>query len=190
VVFVCDLGNMYVFLVKNNGILSFLESTVFKRNYWWATLFWGIGSILFYTFYFYKILKTNLFKNILKLLGVSFFLFSFTYIFFNIDAYFVRYLVPIDIFGAIIIFTCTLLYFIEVLSSNKILTFYRSLNFYISAAIFIWWLIITPLVFYDIYNSHRDWNFIFLKWEIYLFTNIFMYSTFTFALIWCRPEND
>ena len=94
----------------------------------------------------------------------------------------------LDILGSLIIFLCTVFYFFEILQSDNILTFYKLLNFYISTAIFIWWLIITPLVFYDIYNSNYDWNFIFLKWQIYLFANIFMYSTFTFALIFCKPE--
>ena len=91
-------------------------------------------------------------------------------------------------FGALIILLCTIFYFIEILQSEKILIFYKSLNFYISAAIFIWWLIVTPIVFYDIYMSNSDWNFIFLRWQIYLFANIIMYLTFTFALIWYKPE--
>ncbi len=187
---ICDTLGVYSKYVKPDQFLNFLIGTLFQKNYWWATLFWGIGAILFYSFYYYKILKNKSSKRFLKLMAVCFFIFSATYIIFNIDEYFVRYLVPIDIFGALIIFSCTLLYFIETLNSDKILTFYRSLNFYISIAVFIWWLIITPLVFYDIYNSQRDWNFIFLKWQIYLFANTFMYSTFTFALIWCKPEND
>jgi hypothetical protein len=44
------------------------------------------------------------------------------------------------------------------------------------------------LVFYDIYNTNGDWNFIFLKWQIYLSANVFMYLTFTFALIFCKPD--
>ncbi|WP_235835851.1 hypothetical protein [Cognatitamlana onchidii] len=189
-VFACDLANMYIFLVKDNGILSFLEDTVLRRNFWWTTLYWKIGAIIFVVFYYNKVLKRPLFIKIIKISGYSFVLYSVLLVLINLDEYFVKFFPSISVFGAVIIFMCTVFYFIETLISDKILTFYKSLNFYISAAIFIWWLIITPLVFYDIYNSHRDWNFIFLKWQIYLFANILMYSTFTFALIWCRPEND
>lgn len=186
----CDFVNSYVHHIKNNGFLNFLEGTVFVRNFWFSTLFWEIGAIVFFTFYYNRILKKKVFKGVVKYSGFVFLIFSVFYIIFNWDEYFISFFPIISILGAIIIFLCTVFYFIEILQSDKILTFYKSINFYISAAIFIWWLIITPLVFYDIYNSHYDWNFIFLKWQIYLFANIVMYSSFTFALIFCKPDND
>jgi len=155
-----------------------------------ATLYWKIGAIMFFAFYYCKILKIAIFKKAIKIAAFSFLLFSIGYIAFNWDDYFIMFFPAVDVFGAFIIFLCTVCYFIEVLKSDKILTFYKSLNFYISFAIFIWWLIITPLVFYDVYMSRLDWNFIFLRWQIYLIANITMYLTFTFALIWCKPEND
>ncbi|SFD35663.1 hypothetical protein [Algibacter pectinivorans] len=185
---ICDFIASYVNYINDDGLFSFLAGTVFKRNFWWSTLFWKLGAILFFSFYYHKILISKVFKTILKLFGYSFLFFSVIYIVAHWEDYFVRFFPVIDVFGAIIIFLCIGFYFIEVLQSEKILTFYKSLNFYISAAIFVWWLIITPLVFYDIYNSNSDWDFIFLKWQIYLFANIVMYSTFTFALIWCKPE--
>ena len=70
------------------------------------------------------------------------------------------------------------------------LAFYKSINFYISIIIFIWWLIVTPLVFFESYNNTSDWSFVFLKWKIKLLSNVFMYLTFTFALIFCGPEQE
>ncbi|MFV9550821.1 hypothetical protein [Algibacter sp. PT7-4] len=186
---VCDSTGGYVKYV-NNGFLSFLQGTVFSKNFWWSTLYWKVGAIVFFSFYYYNILNKLLFKKIIKYSCISFLLFSVIYIIINWNDYFIRFFPIISILGALIIFVSTVFYFIEVLLSDKILTFYKSLNFYISAAIFIWWLIITPLVFYDIYNVQGDWNFIFLKWQIYLFANITMYTTFIFALIWCKPQND
>lgn len=186
---ICDLLNTYVYYIKD-GFLGFLEGTVFIRNFWWTTLYWKIGAILFFVFYYQGILMNERFKRILKYSGYSFLVFSMVYILINWDDYFIRFFPIISILGAIIIFLCTAFYFYEILNSEKILTFYKSINFYISAAIFIWWLITTPLIFYDIYNSNKDWNFIFLKWQIYLLANITMYLTFTFALIFCKPEAD
>ncbi|WP_405292854.1 hypothetical protein [Algibacter sp. Ld11] len=187
---ICDYLSSYARYVKDDGLFSFLEGTMFAKNYWWTTLYWKIGAIMFFVFYYHKILKTTIFKRILKISGFSFLLFSISYVALNWDKYFIMFFPSISVFGAFIIFLCTVCYFIEVLKSDKILTFYKSLNFYISFAIFIWWLIITPLVFYDVYMSRLDWNFIFLRWQIYLIANITMYLTFTFALIWCKPEND
>lgn len=187
---VCDFMGSYVKYINNNGILSILQGTVFIRNFWWSTLFWKIGATVFFAFYYQKVLINKRFKNVLKWSNYFFVIFSIIYIIINWEDYFTRFFPVIDILGAIIIFLCSIFYFVEILQSEMILTFYKSLNFYISASVFIWWLIITPLVFYDIYNSYYDWNFIFLKWQIYLLANIIMYSTFTFALIFCKPEND
>ncbi|MBD0831722.1 hypothetical protein [Aestuariibaculum sediminum] len=187
---ICDFANNYVHHIKNDGLFSFLRGTVFIANFWWSTLYWKIGAIVFLAFYYHKILSSKGFKAVVKYSAFVFVIFSFVYILLNFEAFFKRFFPVISVLGAIIIFMCTIFYFIEVLLSDKILTFYKSLNFYISFAIFIWWLIITPLVFYDIYNSHLDWNFILLKWQIYLMANVAMYLTFTFALIWCRPQKN
>ncbi|MGB5417526.1 hypothetical protein [Algibacter sp.] len=190
VVSICDFLGSYTKFIENNGFFSFLEGTRFVRNYWWYTLFWKVLAIVFFTFYYHKILRKNKFKRIIKYSGIAFYLFSVVYIIFNIDDYFNSSLPLISILGAFVIFLCSGLYFLEILLSNKILVFYKSLNFYISGTIFIWWLIVTPLVFFENYNNISDWEFVFLKWQIKLFANLAMYLTFLFALIWCRPQND
>ncbi|MCL5127887.1 MULTISPECIES: hypothetical protein [unclassified Algibacter] len=186
----CDFISNYPRYIKDCGLFSFLQGTVFVKNYWWTTLYWKIGAIVFFAFYYHRVLKTVLFKKLVKIAAFSFLLFSISYIAFNWDDYFRMFFPSISVFGAFIIFLCTVCYFIEVLKSDKILTFYKSLNFYISFAVFIWWLIITPLVFYDLYMSHLDWDFIFLRWQIYLIANVCMYGIFIFALIFCKPEFD
>ncbi|WP_379941605.1 hypothetical protein [Mariniflexile aquimaris] len=191
---ICEFLSGYTRYVYPDKFLHMLVGTIVQKNHWWTTLFWKIGAIMFFAFYFNKILKTKVFRDIIKLASSSFFIISIIYILFNWEAFFYKFFPLISVLGALVIFLCTVFYFIETLQSDKLLTFYKTVNFYISAAIFIWWLIITPLVFYDVYftyeigNSNRDWDFMFLRWQIYLFANIFMYSTFTFALIFCKPE--
>ncbi|WOD43760.1 hypothetical protein [Hwangdonia lutea] len=187
-VVLAEFISTYTLYIDNDGYFSFLKGTVFQKNYWWGTIYWSIGSIMFFSFYFIRVLEAKSHRLILRLTSCSFLLFSVLYIIFNWEAYFTRSLTALRIFGALIIFLCAVFYFIEVLMSDKILNFYKSINFYIATTIFVWWLITTPLIFYDIYFRSVDWNFIILKWQIYLFVNIFMYSTFTFALIYCKPE--
>lgn len=187
---ICDFLGSYTRYISNNGFFSFLEGTIFVKNYWWYTVFWKVLAIVFFAFYYNKILKNERFKVIIRYCTFAFFLFSVAYIGLNIDDYFNSSLPIINIFGAIIIFLCTGFYFIEILLSDSILLFYKSIDFYISVAIFIWWLIITPIVFFENYNTTSDWDFVFLKWQIILFANISMYLTFTFALIFCKPFND
>jgi len=176
----------YTFL---SDIKVALEGTLFESNYWWFSIFWKIGSALFYSFYFIKILKTKLYIKMIKLSSILFFISSIIYIAINWSDFFISTLPFISIFGATIIILCVIFYFLEMLQSDTILTFYKSINFYISTTILIWWLVITPIVFYDVYFSTADWNFVILKWQIYLLMNIFMYSSFTIALIWCKPQN-
>ena len=186
----CDFIGSYTKYVHNNGFFNFLQGTVWENNYWWSTLYWKIGAILFFSFYYQKILTTLLYKRILKYGTFIFSIISIVQIVTDLEGFFNQFFPSISILGSIIIMLCVFFYFIEVLLSENILTFYKSLNFYISVAIFLWWLIITPLVFYDIYNSTADWTFVILKWQIYLFANFFMYSMFTFGLIFSEPENN
>ena len=79
---------------------------------------------------------------------------------------------------------------VKIINSQEILFFYKSINFYIAAVILIWWIITTPLMFYNMYFTSSDWTFVLLKREIILLANIFMYSSFTIALLWCKPQND
>lgn len=191
-----DLLCAYNYFIRPNKFLYFLKGTKFEKNHWWANIYWVIGAILFYAFYYRKILHTILFKKIIKTLQYAFLIFSIIYIALHWEAFFNSFFVVLDLSGALIIFVCTVFYFIEILSSENILFFYKSINFYISATIFIWWLIIAPMSFYDVYykyevdKSFYDENFHDLRRLIFLFSNIFMYLTYTFAFIWCKPENE
>jgi len=179
--------NNYDFL---NEFQSLVHDTKYEHNIWWFTLFWDIGAVLFFAFYYIKILKNSLYKKIINYCSIIFIIYIIYYFSVYWNDLFVISIPIICVLGGIIILLCVILYFIEILLSENVVTFYKSLNFYISVAIFIWWLIVTPLTFYDIYNSTSDWNFVFFKWQIYLFANIFMYSTFSVGLIISNPEND
>lgn len=187
---ICDFLGGYSNHVKNDGFFSFLEGTVFEKNYWFFNTTWFIGAIIFYIYYYGKILKLKRDKIIVRYVGIIFISFSVIYIIFHFKEFFVTLFPIISVLGAIVIVLCTVLYFTQILRSEKILTFYKSLNFYISSTILIWWLVITPLAFYDIYFGIRDLNFVVLKWKVYILSNIFMYSVFTFGLIFSDAKND
>lgn len=185
------LGGYTVYMAKYEflfDIRDYLIETRFKDNNWWFTLFWNMGAALFFGFFYQKMLKKDRFKTIIKLCSISYLLLSIIYIGANFQDFFTKPLPIINILGAFIIILCSIFYFIEVLESDKILSFYKSLNFYISFANLFWWLIITPITFFYMYNSQSDWNFVLLKWQIYLFSNVFMYTAFTVGLIVSKPE--
>lgn len=164
-----------------------LDGTVIKENYWWYTLAWTFGAPLFFLFYYKKILVTSYFKKILKAGLWYLILMVLLLLLIDFKEFFSPYPELIEYSGFIVILLCSTFYFIEIIRSENVLTFYKDINFYISAAIFCWWLISTPIMFFEQYFNLSDRNYIALKIEIMLFANVLMYSTFTYALLKCKP---
>ncbi|WP_417213529.1 hypothetical protein [Bizionia sp.] len=167
-----------------------IENTMFERNYWYITIFWVIASTLFYVFYFQKIIQHPKLKTILKFTKWLFLTASIIILTTQYEKLYISYIPLIQVLSTLTVFLAISLYLYEILNSDTILNFYKSINFYISAIVLIWWLITTPLVFYELYFSQADWNFVFLKYQIFLFANVFMYVSFTLALIFCKPQYD
>ncbi len=171
-----------------NSFVSFIRGTVFERNYWWYTIFWFIGSALFFSFYYQKKLSNNNFRKTLKYITSFFIISSLLYMIIYWSDFYSAFSNYINFFSTGIILLCVIFYFIELLQNDTIIEFNKSILFYISIALLIWLLITTPIAFYNIYFRAEDWNFVILQWQIYLFSNFFLYGMFTFALIWCRPK--
>ena len=107
-----DLFGEYSHFVYEGGLFDFLKGTTIEENNWWYTLFWDIGSILFFTFYFQKILFKENYILTVKIARNIFLYFSLIYIIFNWEVFFYRSFPILYIAGAIIIFLC-IIKFIE-----------------------------------------------------------------------------
>nr|WP_239000309.1 hypothetical protein [Hyunsoonleella ulvae] len=193
---ISEIFGAYNYFVKPDKWLHFLIGTKLEKNHWWTNIYWVIGAIMFFSFYYINILETQSFKKLIKVARYSFLTFSIIYVIVNWQDFFNHFFIVLNLLGAVIIFLCAVLFFVEILLSEKVLVFYKNINFYISATIFIWWLIISPMTFYDVYYEyeigigHFDKEFLYLRRQVFLFANIFMYLTYTFAFIWCKPENE
>lgn len=195
---------MYVFLIELIGgyagyfnkyevfanFKALLKDTIFEKNYWWYTIFWSIANIIFIPFYFSKILIEKKHKSIIKYLCILLLLTSFAVIVLNFERFFVGTYPIIKISDAVIVFVCVGLYFVELLKSDKVLEFYKSIHFYIASILFIWWLVTTSTVFFEIYLNKSDPNFRKIRAFTFLFSNIFMYLSFAFALYFCKPQKN
>lgn len=193
VAFILVLGGYtwYVFKYESlHFIRDALNGTLIERNYWWFNIFWTLGSAVFLSFYYNKILKYKLFKIIVKVMGALLITTFVTYLIFDLQALFRAKMSPFSILGSLVILTCIVLYFVEILKSERILNFMYSFNFIASFTLFIWFLIVTPIVFFDLYFNTSDWNFVFLRQHIFFFSNLFMYGMFSFAFVWCKPDYD
>ncbi|MBU2951835.1 hypothetical protein KO493_14135 [Tamlana agarivorans] len=195
VVFI-DFSGLYTLFISKVKALSFLKGTGFEKNFWLFTITWDVGTILFYSYYYRKILQHNLSKKLILIVSALFLMYSLVYVGTHWAIFFTEFYSGIIVFGGLVIVLCSSLYFIEMLLSEKILYFYKDLNFYISVAIFVWWIVITPLTFYDVYYTYEvgskvtDLDYVHLRYQIYILANLFMYLTFTFALIWCKPPKQ
>ena len=188
-VFLIDFFGRYPTYFKTLEIDYLIKNTVFEKNYLWYAIFGALGRMLFFLVYFKKVLKNELFNKVYSYISYFLICISVISVIVGIEQFYQKSSSFLSINSSISIILGAILFLVELLQTDKILNFYQSINFYMSSILLIWLLIITPLTFYEIYFSTADWNFVFLKWQIYLFANIFMYLTFTVALILCKPKN-
>ncbi|WP_161804990.1 hypothetical protein [Lacinutrix mariniflava] len=94
--------------------------------------------------------------------------------------------------GAFTLLIACSIYFIELINSEAINNAFKTYSFYALSGVILWWIIITPILFFDAYNTVSDWDFVNLKRRIFVFANIFMYSCFAIGLIVSKPhfKND
>lgn len=187
--FFVDLIGGYPDFLKQNGYFHLIEGTLIEKNYWWYTIFWWIGlsTIMFYVNY--KYVETDIFKKILKY-GFYVYLFQIIiYIVFKFEDIFSHERF-ISIASLWIIMLSIMIYFFETLRSDKIVLFYKSVYFYFNSVFLIWILLIIPLNFFELYFIEDDWDYVLLKWKIYLLLNIFLYISLSLALIFCKADND
>lgn len=191
---IIELIGAYPTYLKNFEFLSSirdaLKGTGFERNYWWYLFVWVIGSTLFYSLYFRELINSQLLKKIIKYLLILFIVICVIYFSLDWKALFKSTPLLIRMLNSGIVFLSIAFYLIEILKSDKFLVFYKSINFYIALTVFIWFLIFTPLLFFDRYFSTNDMAYVKLKATISLCCNAFMYLTFSIALLWCKPQNN
>lgn len=192
VFFVEYIGSYTTFLADNPkflGLKELFKSTMFRQNYWWYNLSWKVIAVALLSRYYQNVLETDLFVKILKTLTNFFIVFSIFYIVFNWNMYISQSLTIIKILGIIMVLTCVILYFLELLYSDKILLSFNTLEFYVSAVILVWWLTTMPLEFYKGYFNTNDKNYVELRQGIITFANYLMNLCFSAALIISKPQD-
>jgi len=186
--FFIDLIGNYTRLYGRFEFLDSVYNSIFRKNYWWFTITYDLIVIFLFSKLYQKIIVSMNLKRIIKFITYMYLIISIIFIVINYKALFQQTFPLLQISGAIIILLCCAFYLFELIMSDSILKIYNNLYFYITVGIFLWWIILTPLSFYDLYFAQADWNFIILKWQIYLFANLFMYSCFAIGLIVSKPQ--
>jgi len=187
--FLIDLLGNYPVYLRDVGSFNLIENTKIEKNYWWYLIFWMGGLSSFITLINYKTIENSTFKKALKYFYFIYLIQFFLYAIFNFDALFDLNERFLKISSIWMIGIAVTIYLIEILQSYKVVEFYKSIYFYINMAVFIWTIITGPMIFYEIYFSTADWNFVILKWQIFLSINVFFYLTLASALVFCRNQN-
>lgn len=185
---VVDFIGGYPSFLRKHELFYLIKGTLIEKNYWWYTIFWWCGLSFFVYFINHKVIQNLKFKTIMRyayylylLQVVLALIFRFKYLFTPSESI-------IRIASLWIVLFSIIIYFFEVLTSDRVVYFYKSIYFYFNATIFVWILIMIPMDFFEAYFNTEDWNYVFFKWKIYLSLNIFLYLTMACALVYCKSE--
>lgn len=167
-----------------------ISDTIFEKNYWFYDVFWSVVGTSIIVYYFYLKSNDSFIKRIIMIALGLFLVISIVIICYNFKSLNYGYLLPLEILSLILILLVTFSYFVELLNSEKILNFYKSISFYVATGVLVFWIVVTPLSFYEQYFNGSDTAFVSLKKYVYLFSIVFMYLTFTIGFIVSKPNYD
>jgi len=186
--FFVDLLGSYPEYLYDMDLYYLIEGTLIQDNYWWFTIFWFFGIVAFISYVNYNIVKKTIYKKTVKYVFYSYIILFLIYCIVNFEKVFLMLDPFIMTLSLWTIFVCVCVYLVEILQSDDVIYFYKSIYFYINSAFLFWILLLGPMVFYEIYFSTADWNYIILKYQVYLSVNVIFYLTLSIALICCEPE--
>ena len=148
-----------------------------------------LSFILFPAYYFmyYKTLKTEKYQSTIKLFLIVFIIiYIINWVFFQ--HLFTENAVYPRIIGSIFLTICVIFYFIELLQSDKIISFHRLVPFWISVGLLVFYTSTIPFtVVQNSYMLSND-NAVLKIFIIKLILATAMYLIFAFGFIWSKKE--
>lgn len=164
--------------------LLFYDENELIYNLWLYNLLEIITfSFLFYIYY--KSLSANIHKFWVSIFFISFLIVTIINWFF-IQSFILEWSELPNIFGSLFLIVIILFYFIELLKSEQILIFHKSLLFWISVGLLIFYACTIP--FSIKMNGYALIPGIHKLFLIIYVSAIIMYLTFTFGFIWSKKE--
>lgn len=181
-----ELVNWYPVLIPD-GLLYSLKGTVYESNYFLGNCY-SLISYFFYITYFKWHIVSKMRINFLNVFTGLFIIVSlWEYIF---SGHFFNAFLPIsNIFGTLLVILSIGFYYLELLRTEKILHFNRSLPFYVSIGALFFHLCTTPLFIYSSYYSHTiDPVFVNLYRWVILGANYLLYSIYAIGFLVCYKK--
>ncbi|MCF4102579.1 hypothetical protein L1I30_12960 [Gillisia sp. M10.2A] len=161
----------------------YIEYSVFKHNYWLYNSFKIISFSIFFNLFIYQLSSPKTRRVLYGLMG--FFVISSLLNLILTDAFFKAISSYTTISGSILLLICVGAYYYDILKSDKILLFYRNIPFYSSIAFLVWHLSTTPIYIYNRYFSLKNPHFVDFHFDLFRYSNVFMYSCFIIGFLVC-----
>jgi len=176
---------MYGYLLLNNydyDWFIWLKNSIICSNTWLYNIYSFVSILIFGKFYL-KIIHQKSSKIIIKVAVVVYVTFAILY--YLIKGTFFEKSLPYDVFmETFIVFVFVILYYKQLLASNKILLFYKLPVFYISSSLLLWYLCAAPLFTFDGYFFAVNKGFVQFRLVFMFLINTFLYSCYTFAFLY------
>lgn len=184
IVFVETFG-MYGYILLNNydnEIFIWIKNSELCRNTWLYNIY-NFSTIFFLGLFFKRILSSKVSQKIIVFVVV--FISCSTILYFAISGNFFKMSLPYDfLMQTFAVFIFVMLYYFELLNSDKILYFYKSPIFYLSTGILLWFLCVSPLFIFDGYLYAINKDFLDFRYFYLFIANILLYSCYTFGFLY------
>lgn len=178
------IGN-YSYLMLNNYDYEWfiaIKNSLFCRNIWLYNIY-AYLAIGFISIFYYNFMTTLKTKIIILATFIGYSVFSIFYYTLT-DAFFKTSLPYHLTLGATIICLYVLLFFLQLVKSDKILDFYKLPSFYISVGLLLWYLCVIPLFIFNGYFNSITSDFGKFRSLLLLTINICTYSCFAFGFLY------
>lgn len=167
-------------------LFYFVEGTVFENNYWLYNIN-SIISYVIYVSYFKWQLNSPRIRTFLNVILVLFVISCMLNLIFS-DVYFIAFSSFTEVIGTILVLFSISLYYYQLLNSDEILKFDKSLPFYISLGAILLHLVLTPVFIYSHHFDSESPEFVELYKTILLFTNLLVYLLYTIGFVICLKK--
>lgn len=177
---VAGLYTVYAYFTDYKD-LEFLRNSPFERNYWLYNSY-HLVSFMVYFFFFIFPLNSGKIQRVLTFIALFFGITEIINLLFS-GIFFIALSAYASVLGTLILIICIVAYYYEMLKSDKILSFYKNLVFYVSVGVLVRYLVVTPLFIYSKYFTIASPDFVALHGLIIFLSNIFMYGMFILGFI-------
>jgi len=163
--------------------LGFIKGTLFERNYWWYNSYNVIKFLILYVFFILQLQSGAKQKKLYAISGLL--ILSFIIELFLGGNFYKSNSSYMAIAGTLYLVVLIMLYHFEMLKSEKILKFYKSVAFYISIGMLMWHVSTTPLFIYNRYFSLQSPDFVYFQMVLLKSINIFLYGILILGFMVC-----